>query len=72
MDLGLKGKVALVSAASKGLGYGVARALARDGAKVSICSREAGNVERTAQSLRDETGADILASVPTFWPRYVM
>lgn len=63
MDLGLQGKIALVSAASKGLGYGVARALARDGAKVSICSREAGNVERTAQSLRDETGADILASV---------
>jgi 3-oxoacyl-[acyl-carrier protein] reductase len=63
MDLGLQGKVALVSAASKGLGYGVARALALDGAKVSICSREADNLERTAQSLRDETGAEIMAAV---------
>ena len=39
MDLGLKGKVALLAAASKGLGFGTARALAREGAKASICSR---------------------------------
>jgi len=40
MDLGLKGKVALVAAASKGLGFGVARAMATEGAQVSICSRD--------------------------------
>ncbi len=63
MDLGLQGKVALVAAASKGLGFGVARALASDGAKVSICSRDSQSVEAAARKLRDETGADILASV---------
>lgn len=63
MDLGLKGKVALVSAASKGLGYGVARALAADGALVSICSRDQASVDAAAAKLKDETGADVLASV---------
>ncbi|PJF25686.1 MAG: 3-oxoacyl-ACP reductase [Phototrophicales bacterium] len=63
MDLGLRGKVALVSAASKGLGYGVARALAREGARIAICSRDSANVERAAQTLRDETGAEVLAAV---------
>ncbi|HEX2620447.1 MAG TPA: SDR family oxidoreductase, partial [Phototrophicaceae bacterium] len=62
MDLGLQGKVALVAAASKGLGYGVARALAADGAKVSICSRTAAEVEAAAQKLRDETGAEVIAT----------
>ncbi|MDZ4764229.1 MAG: SDR family oxidoreductase [Chloroflexota bacterium] len=63
MDLGLQGKVALVSAASKGLGYGVARALARDGARVSICSRDDANVQKAATTLKSETNAEILASV---------
>ncbi len=63
MDLGLQGKVALVSAASKGLGYGVARALAREGARLAICSRDSANVERAAQTLRDETGAEVLAAI---------
>jgi 3-oxoacyl-[acyl-carrier protein] reductase len=63
MDLGLKGKVALVAAASKGLGFGVARALANEGARVSICSRDTASVEAAAQRLRSETGAEVLASV---------
>lgn len=62
MDLGLNGKVALVAAASKGLGYGVAQALAREGAKVSICSRTAEEVEAAAERLRQETGAEVLAT----------
>jgi 3-oxoacyl-[acyl-carrier protein] reductase len=62
MDLGLKGKVALVAAASKGLGFGVARALAREDAKVSICSRDTASVEAAAKKLTDETGADVLAT----------
>jgi 3-oxoacyl-[acyl-carrier protein] reductase len=62
MDLGLHGKVALVAAASKGLGFGVAQTLAREGAKVSICSRSQGEVEAAAQKLRDETGADVIAT----------
>jgi NAD(P)-dependent dehydrogenase (short-subunit alcohol dehydrogenase family) len=39
MDLGIEGKVALVTAASKGLGRGTALALSRDGARVTICAR---------------------------------
>lgn len=62
MNLGLENRVALVAAASKGLGYGVARALATDGARVSICSRTAEDVEAAAQALRDETGAGVMAT----------
>ena len=60
MDLGLKGKVALVAASSKGLGYGVAQALARDGAKVSMCSRNALEITEAATRLANETGAETL------------
>lgn len=61
MNLGLKDRVALVAAASKGLGYGVARALAGEGARVSMCSRTAAEVEAAARSLAAETGAETLA-----------
>jgi len=40
MDLGLKGKVAMVAGASEGLGFSVARALAQEGALVSMVSRD--------------------------------
>uniref|UniRef100_A0A831TC82 SDR family oxidoreductase n=2 Tax=Thermorudis TaxID=1649508 RepID=A0A831TC82_9BACT len=63
MDLGLQGKVALVAAASKGLGYAVARGFAREGARVSIFSRDAGRIEEAAERLRQETGAEVLAQV---------
>lgn len=62
MDLGVQGKVALVSAASKGLGFGVARALAQDGARVSICSRHEDEARAAAQKLHDETGADVMST----------
>lgn len=60
MDLGSTGKVALVAAASKGLGFGVARALARDGAHVSICSRDEESVNKAVEQLKAETGADVM------------
>ncbi|MBK8021069.1 MAG: SDR family oxidoreductase [Chloroflexi bacterium] len=63
MDLGLQGKVALVSGASKGLGFGVARALAAEGAKVSICSRDEAGISAAAARLREETGAEVLPVV---------
>lgn len=63
MDLGLQGKVALVSAGSKGLGYGIAQALARDGARVSICSREETNVQKAVAQLKAETGSEVIGSV---------
>lgn len=61
MDLGLKDKVALVSGASKGLGFAVARALAAEGANVSISSRDAQAIEEAAQRIADETGARVIA-----------
>jgi 3-oxoacyl-[acyl-carrier protein] reductase len=60
MDLQLKGKVILVAAASKGLGYGIAKALAKEGAIVSIASRTASDVEAAATRLREETEANVL------------
>ncbi|MCU0513813.1 MAG: SDR family oxidoreductase [Anaerolineae bacterium] len=62
MDTGLKDRVALVAAASKGLGFGVARALAHDGAKVAICARSAAEVAAAAEKLRAATGAPVLAT----------
>lgn len=63
MDLGLKDKVALVAAAGQGLGYGTARALAREGAKVSICSHLPDEIAAAAERLVAETGATVLSSV---------
>jgi 3-oxoacyl-[acyl-carrier protein] reductase len=62
MDLGLKGKVALIAASSKGLGFGIAQAMAREGAKVSLCARSADEVNAAAERLRSETGAETLAT----------
>lgn len=63
MDLRLKGKVAMVAASSKGLGYGIAQALAQEGASLSIGSRNEKNIEATADKLRNETGVPVLATV---------
>jgi len=61
MDLGLAGKVALVAAASRGLGRASALALAAEGARVAICARTADRLEATAKEIRDATGAKVLA-----------
>jgi 3-oxoacyl-[acyl-carrier protein] reductase len=63
MDLGLKGKVALVAAASQGLGKASALALGQEGAKLVICSRSEKNIESTAEEIRSKTGATVLAVV---------
>lgn len=63
MDLGLKGKVALVAASSKGLGYGVAKALAQEGAKVSMCSRNALEITEAVSRISNETGAETLCAI---------
>jgi len=51
MDLGIKGKSAIVCAASKGLGKGCAEALAREGVDVTICARGADALNATAKEL---------------------
>ena len=61
MDLGLKGKVALVAAASQGLGKASALALAREGARVAICARTQADLDAAADQIRAETGAEVLA-----------
>jgi 3-oxoacyl-[acyl-carrier protein] reductase len=61
MDLGLKGKVALVAAASRGLGRAVAAELAAEGAALVLCSRNAETIRQTANEISGETGAEILA-----------
>jgi 3-oxoacyl-[acyl-carrier protein] reductase len=61
MDLGLNGKTALVAASSKGLGRASALALAREGARVTICARSVADLEAAASSIRAETGAEVLA-----------
>ncbi|HJZ75858.1 MAG TPA: SDR family oxidoreductase [Vicinamibacterales bacterium] len=60
MDLGLRSKIAMVGGASKGLGYAVARALAADGAHVSIASRDRPAVEQAADTLSRETGSPVI------------
>ena len=61
MDLGLKGKKAIVCAASKGLGRACAMSLAREGVELVITARTAAELERTAEEIRKETGAKVTA-----------
>lgn len=63
MDLGLKGKAALVCAASKGLGRGCATALAAEGVDLVITARGREALEATAAELRDRYGVKVTAIV---------
>lgn len=63
MDLGLQNKVIMVAAASKGLGLGIAQAVAQEGAIVSIGSRTEANILAAAEKLRAETGTETMGSV---------
>jgi 3-oxoacyl-[acyl-carrier protein] reductase len=59
MDLGLDGRVALVTAASKGLGRATATRLAAEGARVMVSSRGADQLARTAAEIAEATGAQV-------------
>lgn len=61
MDLGLKDKVAVVTASSQGLGRAVAEALAAEGARLALCSRDEKKIDATGASLKDKYGTDVLA-----------
>ena len=56
MDLGIKNRVALVAAASKGLGYAAALELALEGARIFLCSREEDRAAEAARKIHAETG----------------
>ncbi|GGR06229.1 SDR family oxidoreductase [Deinococcus ruber] len=61
MDLQLNGKTALVTAGSSGLGFGCALELAREGARVALCSRELDRAQDAAERIQQETGQSVLA-----------
>jgi len=65
MDLGLQGRVALVMGASRGIGRGIAAALAREGARVAIASRSRERIATAAEAIRAGTalGVEETASV---------
>lgn len=56
MDLGIAGKVALVTGSSKGLGRAVAARLAREGSRVAMCSRDADALEVAATAIAKDSG----------------
>ncbi|HLX29063.1 MAG TPA: SDR family oxidoreductase [Casimicrobiaceae bacterium] len=60
MNLGLQDKVAIVGGASLGIGYGIAKALAQEGASVAITARREGDLHKAAERLRADTAATIL------------
>jgi 3-oxoacyl-[acyl-carrier protein] reductase len=63
MDLGLKGKVAMVAAASQGLGFAIAKTLASEGAHLSIAARKQETITAAASRIEEATGAQAMATV---------
>ncbi len=60
MDLELRDRVAIVAASSRGLGLAVARGLAREGAQLALCSRNAAVLESAAEAIRRDTGVEVM------------
>ncbi len=63
MDLGLKNKVAMVAAGSKGIGRAAAASLASEGCRVSICARSEETVRNTAAELSAASGSEVVWSI---------
>jgi len=61
MNLGLRNKIALVTASSKGLGRASAKALAEEGAKIAICARDGRVLKETADEIANTTRSEVLA-----------
>lgn len=69
MDLGLRGKVAIVGGSSKGLGKACAVGLAREGADVAICARSEQDLQQTAEEIKKSYGTEVLA-IPSDLTKY--
>ena len=63
MDLNLKDKIAVIFAASKGLGKAAAMSLAAEGCRVAICSRNKQNLEQTREEIELKTGNEVLIQI---------
>src|ERR1051325_1409441 len=63
MDLGIRGKSALVTAASKGMGKATAMALAAEGVRILMCSRTAADIKQAAEEVRAKTGVEVIEMV---------
>ena len=68
MDLGLKGKIAVITGGSDGIGRATAVLLAREGAKVAICARGQENLDKTAAEIRKFGGEVLAVSADMFKP----
>src|SRR5689334_11074272 len=62
MQLGLTGKVAMLAGASRGLGFAVARALAKEGVEVSLSSRNAEAAAAAGAKIEQETGRKVMTA----------
>ena len=60
-NLGLEGKIAVVTGGSDGLGLATAERLALEGAKVVICARREDHLRRAAEGISERTGGEVLA-----------
>lgn len=61
MDLQLKGKCALITGGSEGIGKGIAMTLAKEGVNVAICARRLEPLEKTAEEIKSATGVTVVA-----------
>lgn len=59
MDMGLKGRVAIVAASSQGIGRATAESFAAEGCRVAMCARNAPALAAAAEKIRDQYGADV-------------
>ena len=62
MDLGIGNRTAVVAASSRGIGRAVAEALAAEGAKLALCSRDGDSVRKAADEIRQAHGAEVFAA----------